>query len=187
MTVIAAATNGRTVWMATDSASIGDDGRIWHVDKIHELSVGRTGTALIGTAGDHRLTQTLRHVSAPIDPDPRDATDCDGWAQSIAESITQIAVEALPPITEDDGIAGYALLGYAGRLWIVTTDVADRIPDGFAAIGSGGGYAQGALDVLSDHQQTAATVTRAAATAVRYDSRCRGPIAARAVAFPEGR
>jgi hypothetical protein len=175
VTVIAAATDGRTVWMAADSASTDDSGRIWTTDKLNVVEVGRSGRALISSCGDHRLGRLVQGLSAPFDPDPTSDAACDGWAQAMAEAWTDLACSATPPVTEEDGsVAGFALLGYAGRIWTVLTNVADRVRDGYAAIGSGGDLALGMLAATEAPLED--RVRRAVEFACRHHAGCAPPV-----------
>lgn len=187
MTVIAGCADGRTVWMGADSQATGDDDRKWRDRKLSRIAVGRTGEAMIGAAGDSRLSPLVRKICAPFDPNPHDDADCDGWAQAIAEAFTSLAVETVPPITGENGcVEGYVLLGYAGRLWMLTTSIAVPIPDEFTAIGSGGDYALGALAAL--HAQGSKlgwpAVHTAVAAACRFSAGCSGPIDVQTVNWP---
>jgi hypothetical protein len=186
VTVVAAATDGRTVWMATDSQSSENGGRIWTVDKLRRIPVGRHGTSVFAAAGDHRLVPLARHLAAPFEPDPHSDGDCDGWAQAIAEAWTQLACEAAPPVTDDDGlVSGYAILGYAGRIWTVMTNVADQVRDGYASIGSGGELALGILAATEAPLED--RVRQAVTFACRHHDGCSLPASTLHTPWPEDR
>lgn len=187
MTVIAGLIDPRGgAWLAADSASSGSDGRLWTVSKIVRRPVGDSA-ALLGSAGDHRLTGILRTICFPEGgPNPSSDEDCDAWAQAVADAITEQALDARPPVTDDQGLLdGYALLGHAGRLWVLFTSCAERVEQ-YAAIGSGGDYALGALDAL--HVATSIDPQRAlriaCQSACRHHEGCRPPIHVDHVALP---
>lgn len=172
------------VLMAADSAStftgqlVADDSR-----KIVRKRIGRTGgELLLGTAGRHSLGHLAAHDLCVDDsPDPGDDADCDAWAFRVACALTDLAVSARPPITTEDGsVDGAGLLAHAGRLWIVGELLAMPVR-GYAAIGSGGNLALGALHVLDQRgllmTDPSRAIAEAVAAAVRYDTGCAGLLA----------
>ncbi|MFL6138815.1 MAG: hypothetical protein ACJ74O_13580 [Frankiaceae bacterium] len=171
------------VVMAADSAST-FDGQLVSDDtpKILRKKVGRTGgELLIGIAGRHSLAQIIAHdLTISDSPDPDDEADCNAWAFRIAVAVTDLAVDARPPLTTHDGsVDGRGLLAHGGRLWVIGELIAMPVR-AYAAIGSGGNYALGALHVLDDRGLLLTNPTRAlgeaVAAAIRYDTGCSGHI-----------
>lgn len=149
MTCIAAATDGRTVWMAADSGSEAGD-RVFAraASKIMRLPVGDS-YALVGSAGRSLVGPLFAKVKLDQAPDATDDADCDAWAQAVAEAWTELAMNLEPkPVDQVGTLDGVALLGYAGRIWYVTENEAERCRDSFNACGSGAGVALGAFHVL---------------------------------------
>lgn len=92
--------------MACDSLTV--DG--WEMkgsigSKIVRLEVGRE-QALLGVSGDAQLIPMLRHGLKLEAPDPGDDADCDGWAYRVACAVTELCVEARPPVMNEDGRSG---------------------------------------------------------------------------------
>jgi len=183
VTVIAAYADPdvRRVLMACDTGATDGFGRVWaDQPKILRKTLGTTGQhALLGIAGKRALYGLARHnLSIDGAPNPDSLEDLDEWAHRIAQAWTELAVEAKPPATNDNGhLDGDAILGHAGRLWHLTEGLADRITSGYTAIGSGGDLALGALHVLSNDLEDAEQVLYlACAAACAYDDGCHMPL-----------
>lgn len=184
VTVIAAVADGTRVWMAADSQATDGHGRIWaraaSQTKLVRLAVG-ADTGLMACEGAGELESIARHrMKLDHAPDPTDDADCNAWAGAVAESFAELAVERVPPVTTADGaIDGRALLGHAGRLWLLAGSAALRIASTFTAIGAGGDYALGALHALDAagrlHDPVQA-LRIAVETAIVYDDSCGGPV-----------
>lgn len=149
VTTVAALVEGGSCWMACDSLTV--DG--WEMkgsigSKIVRLEVGRE-QALLGVSGDAQLIPMLRHGLKLEAPDPGDDVGCDSWAYRVACAVTELCVEARPPVMNEDGRSqrGAVLLAAAGRLWSCATNQAWRVGSYFA-IGSGDNYAMGAFHAL---------------------------------------
>lgn len=196
MTVIAAITDGRTVWIGSDSLATSGDVRIPHGPKLVRKRVGRTGGDLvIGTSGTSALGPLVRYdLDVPVPPDPEDDDDVDSWAHAVAKAITELAVEATPPMTYEDDDAtrhldGGLILGYAGRLYIIETNLALRVA-GYTATGSAREPALGALSALTalEIHRLAVKPERALDLAIRaaiaHHAGAGGDVHVERVAFP---
>lgn len=143
MTCIAAVTDGKTVWMGGDSLTekgwnhdVCVDGKVFHRDEM-----------LIGCCGDKRFGQLVRYALA-VPPLP--AGEC------IPTYLATVFMKALRGCFEEHGFQqkrddrqnsdGDMLIGIRGRLfrvsgWYSFCEMAAE----YAAIGSGGEVASGAL------------------------------------------
>lgn len=184
-TVLALARDGEVV-MAADSRSNVYDRVIPGVHKILRLKEGKHDPnwiverprrqILIGFSGRAALVDlVLAHLTFELPGDPTDQENCDAWAAALARSITDLAVEAR--LTDDGELDGSFLIGWAGQLWHCSHQLAMRMPDGISAVGSGEGYAIGALDALLNCDVPPGdAVARACQMAVTRDCHSDGPI-----------
>ncbi len=185
MTVIAALVHGGQVWVASDSTGVDGSGRRWpNARKLTRVPVGRRGDyAVLGFCGHSGLSALTRggQVELPVEPHDEDDDDADAWADGVARAVTGMVVDASPALVEDDGhMAGQGLLALRGRIWGVTEHSAYRF-DRYAAIGSGGDLALGALEILAEQVESewmtpADALRRAVAIACKWDSGCAGEI-----------
>lgn len=178
MTVIAAiARDGQVVMVGDRQAGYCGSPR-YGIRKIrrHGFTNDR-GEFLLAVAGSGGplalLTAELQVHSGPSGADPAQ----DVWAEAVARAVTQVLAESTPPELDHSGgeshITSTLLLGHAGRLWYLQTNVAHPVPDGIASIGSGSDIAMGAmhvaLDLALDPDDAA---TRAVVLACRFDNDC---------------
>ena len=185
VTVIAGLVTGPDVLMLCDDHAVDGGGRLWpNSRKITRVPVGNAGaTALIGTCGHSGLSTLTRAGGIKLDaaPDPRDAASCNDWADAVGRALTDMAVDARPPLTDDGGhVWGQAMLAHAGRLWGISEHGAWPV-DRFCAIGSGGDLALGALDALLPLVDGGSVDARdaleaAGAAAVRWNEGCNGSL-----------
>lgn len=144
MTTIAALADGQTVWMAADSCTnVYNRPLPGAARKIRRLHVG-DDTALLGYCGDGALP-SLIDASLTVER-PDNNNDLDTWANAVARAITELAVDA--GLVEEGHLDGSVLLGFRGRLWVLTHMQAVVITDGICTLGSGEGPAIGVLDAL---------------------------------------
>lgn len=187
MTVIAAVTDGRHVWMAADSA--GEcNGLIITVPKLR-----RTTHFLFGCAGDRSAGVALQRVVADTPPDPASDDDVDAWVQAIAEAWTA-HVDDLPlgpwrPGSADHPplVDGTALLAHAGRLYRLTTNLAVRLEQHYAAVGAGAEIAYGAFHAALALDPTIAPellLEVAVGAATTWHSGCHPPMRTARLPYP---
>ena len=149
MTVVAALIDGGTVHMAADGQSTrGDDVAVYSPHKVWTHLDGRMG---MGTCGAARLGHELRYG---WEPPAFDGTgDVAEYARLVARTVED-HLHASDHVWrqveyEDSGsFNGAVFFGVAGRIFWFGGDFCVTEPDpslGFAAIGSGGQYAEGAL------------------------------------------
>jgi ATP-dependent protease HslVU (ClpYQ) peptidase subunit len=144
-TVLGIARQGMVV-MAADSVTNVYDRPIRNgAKKIRRLHIGAIGTALLGIAGDGALG-ALAQAYLKVDGEPMEGQESQGWADALADALTQIAVEH--GVVENGRLDGNCILGWNGRLWTICHSQAIPHEDGVAAVGTGEGPAIGALDVL---------------------------------------
>lgn len=166
MTVVAAYRDqdAGIVHLAADSGSSGASEIVTPIAKIRQLKVGLDDHAVLGIAGRMALIPlAARHLKADAAPDARSASDCDDWAQAIAEAITDIALEHG---CGDDGWMAHngGLLAYGPWLWEITHHLALPIHS-YIAIGTGAACAMGAMwashEVIEPHEVARAGVAAA--------------------------
>jgi hypothetical protein len=181
MTVIAGLVDGDEVVIGADSATNGDGGRRWdNKAKVFRLEVPGGTHAVFGFAGRCALNRVVRFgltISAP--PDRNDEDDCERWVHAIAVAMTELGMSCSPPLTESNSqyLDGGALMGWGGRLWELTENLAQLVPCGYAAIGSGGDYAMGALYATCATQDSAESrIASAVGAACRWNANCHGPL-----------
>lgn len=176
MTVIAAACDGDLVWMAADTGTQvqGNVAREAAV-KVRTVLVegSKFDRALVGVTGNGALTR----FSSTFLPEP--GKDLDDWAADCADRFTEWALER--KIVEGDQIDGKLLLGFRGRLWALLKYQAVPFHEPYAAMGSGGDLALGALAYWSRSKgdgpgEARFIVREAAAVACYFDPNCAEPI-----------
>ncbi len=105
--------------------------------------------ALLAYAVDSRLNRSIRVAPPDTFPSPLIGSSLDVWAQTVAHAAATLALDAKPPITDEDGqVNGGGLLAWQGRLWYLDQDCAHPLGDCWA-VGSGSDYALGALNVFA--------------------------------------
>lgn len=178
MTVVAAAIDpDGTIAMAADTMSCYGDTALYGTLKAHAHDVGEGRSALIGHSGSGSLHAVVRrHWVCEGSPDPVCTDDeADAWADAVAEAIAAVAVEATPPVTDSDGAAdGAVLLGYAGRVWVLSQQ--DAVPiyraGRFAALGTGREVAVGVMHSLQALHQAEQLADQAVRITVQHIFSC---------------
>ncbi|NKF21530.1 hypothetical protein [Solimonas marina] len=132
------------MYMRADSCTHIANGQ--HVVTLPERKIARTGGYLIGTAGAGRWRQLVQNV---FDPPPRPPRQdlLNFLARDFADALHSLCAEYHTTwATDGRSSACAALIGVDGRLFVLSGDFAVvEQPIGYAAIGSGGAYALGAL------------------------------------------
>jgi ATP-dependent protease HslVU (ClpYQ) peptidase subunit len=148
MTCIAGLTEGGRVYIAGDSAGSND----WHqltlrldkkVFRREELNM------IFGCCGSYRMTQLLHHAFAPPLPAPEEEDLEHYMATTFIDAVRSCFAEGgFAKKKQEREKGGFFLVGLRGRLFRVESDyqVGESL-DGYAAIGSGGNIALGALFV----------------------------------------
>jgi ATP-dependent protease HslVU (ClpYQ) peptidase subunit len=174
MTTVAALALDGEVYMAADSCTnVYERQIIDGARKIRRLPVGNY-EALMGVCGSGGLADLVAY-RLELDDSPGDHPgDVDRWAATVAQAVTELAVEA--GLTEGGHLDGHLLLGFRGRLWTIVHSQAIPIPDGVAALGSGEGPAMGVLDTLLGEVPPSEAVHRAVQVACNRDRNSRPPI-----------
>ena len=184
MTVIAAMVHDGRVWMAADSgATSSGDGQRWpNIRKITRLPLDDGTHALIGCAGMVSFSQLFANGVITITDGPRGSRDADVWAYTVAQALTEVAATSKPSLVSDEGgLNGEFLLAHKGRLWALDANSALRV-NTYAAIGSGSGYAMGAMHALFPKAREdrllggSDTVRRACQAAIQWCVTCHGKI-----------
>lgn len=156
MTVIAAVVGDDSrVVMGIDSTSIGETGQI-ETNLMKRLArhtvkndVGATlGEIAIGAAGIHRLTDEIGF--GWIAPTRDAAQDPDVYAWTVARSLQTYMTDPTrwDMLRHEDSrsVDGYFLLAGFGRVWSIAGDFGvSRDARPYMTIGSGGGFAAGAI------------------------------------------
>jgi ATP-dependent protease HslVU (ClpYQ) peptidase subunit len=136
MTVIAAISDGKKVYMGGDSAlSTGDHVFLSADPKVFErdgIVVGFCGSILFG-----ELVALTKF--------PAKGKDVDLWVRGdVCEALRMAAIRRGRDIS--DGDDSEAILGIGGQIYVITSGpVAYRVRGSYAAIGSGGPWAEGSL------------------------------------------
>lgn len=166
MTVIAAKVDSGVITMAADTTSMTNTGTvIYGCEKIVRHTIGNRHQMLLAFAGNAALkTAVRRHLKVDDAPDPQAGHDkVTRWVEALAEAIAEVAVEARPALTDENG-----LLDSGGML---NQQAVTPIDGDFWAIGSGSDLALGYLTATEDVGVEA--VTGAVEVAVRFDNGCR--------------
>lgn len=173
MTVIVGLVEGDQVFMGGDSAFSNMD--------THELvacsnqKVFRVGAFLIGCCGSGRVMDVLRYAFAP--PKHPRGMDASRYMRTVFLDAVREAFRkgGMYRKDEPEAIDGCVLIGYRKRLFVLEEDLhMHEAIDDFAAIGSGGSVASGAMVV--SHGVPAKKRLRAAMEAAeRYTASVRRP------------
>jgi hypothetical protein len=147
MTCIVAIEQGDSVWMGGDAIAIDDS-----EDKclLASPKVFARGSVLIGSTGDIRASQILRHRL--VIPAHSTRTDDEEWVCTSFVDAVREAFRSGGATTQKDGaeVGHKFLLGYRGKVYQVENAFsAFRITRGFDAVGCGAKYAVGALVAAS--------------------------------------
>jgi ATP-dependent protease HslVU (ClpYQ) peptidase subunit len=180
LTVVAALADGQRVVMAADTASNYAGTQIQGARKIRRVEFPTGGGGmLVAGSGSGAIFAVLAGLDVEAMPPTGDsAAVWDAWAERVASTFTNRLTTMTPPLlrsTEGGGqqIDGAFLLGAGGRLWYLFTHQAVPVPDGIAALGSGGDLALGVLnstDLRAVPLQV--PVVRAVEVACKYDPYC---------------
>lgn len=156
MTVVAGLISEGQVYLGADGVATGYEGRLYTriEPKVFRLGgrpvLGEAGTSwtpavVVGGSGIPRVLTQLRRVLAAGSTPGRQ--DLDAWLHDVLVSAI-VEITKTPPLREDDGFS--LLVGAHGRLfeldkWLDVMEVLGPI-----TVGSGGEFAQGALDALAE-------------------------------------
>lgn len=179
MTVVAGVVDQVTgrVHLAADSESSASNDVVSLKPKLIQLPLGLDDQVIIGNAG---YSFTLATIASKLRLDAApDGTDQDSnaWAQTTAEAITELALEAG---ARDEGdhahlFDGAMLLAWHDRLWDISHNLALPVP-AYHAIGAGAPCAMGALWALRLDPNRALTARRAVEASIAHISGIRGPV-----------
>jgi ATP-dependent protease HslVU (ClpYQ) peptidase subunit len=147
VTVIAGVVEGDRVFLGADSACTwGDDTQLTCTNR----KVFRLGPFLVGAAGNGRFGDIVEHVFVP--PKHLRRIDADKYLRTVFIDALREAASKSGILHRKDNVDGSdfeLLIGYAGRLFLVDSDFMVNEPrESFAAIGSGGNVAWGALSAM---------------------------------------
>lgn len=145
-TIVAVAREGRVVIGSDTMTNVYDRPMIGVARKVVRRPIESGGEVLMAFSGDGALSSLSRRLKITGSPAVDDPEDQDCWADAVAQSLSEIAVDA--GVSDGGQMDGSALLGWNGNLWHLTHQQAIRCPDGIGALGSGEGPAIGALDAL---------------------------------------
>lgn len=137
MTVIAAISDGKKVYLGGDSAlSTGD-----HVFLSADPKVFERDGIVVGFCGSLRFGELVALTKFP----PRTGKNIDLWVrEEVCDSLRLAALRKGHDIS--DGDDSEAILGIGGQIYVITSGpVAYRVRGAYAAIGSGGPWAEGSL------------------------------------------
>lgn len=174
MTCIVAVADDKTVWMGGDSVSISG----WDAYRNTDAKVWRKGEFLMGSSGDTRLSQLLRHAFTP--PEITEGSLASYFAGPFTNALREClkASGYAEKQNEKEKHEGYYLVGLRGRIFILWGDYSHIEPSwGYAAIGCGGGYAEGSMYATrEDHGlDPRRRVQIALEAAERHSAGVRGP------------
>lgn len=182
MTVIAAVVDQGRVWMAADSYSLGPYEQVLHTRKIDRLTAAGE-TILLASCGRAGIGPlAARQVSSCRPPGRR--ADPDGWAQGMAEAITDTC-RARGHVDSDGDLDGELLLAWRHRLWVVSMDLAQPVGT-YIAIGSGRMVALGAMWATPDAPPER-RVGLAVEAAIEHVAHIGGPVLTEATSPRSGR
>lgn len=167
----------RTVTIGADS--LGSDH--WEEQVRRDVKVFRVGEFLIGYTSSFRMGQLLRYgFTPPLHPK---GMGCDRY-------MTTLFVDAVRELFKEGGYTkidnnrehgGEFLVGYRSNLYTIESDFQVGVPrNGYAAIGSGGMTALGALHVTRG-KATRQRITAALKAAEEHSVGVRGPFLIREV------
>lgn len=181
MTCIVGFIEGSSVWMGGDSA--GTNG--WLDQVIYESpKVFRNDQMLIGSCGNARQAQLLKHSLKVPDHDPR--MDLEKYmVKSFIEAVRECfrTGGVCHKDKEVDSSLGHFLVGYRGRLFVVYQDFQVRIPKApYAAVGCADQIAHGALFASEQITDGRARVGLALRAAEEFSAGVRGPFHIEALA-----
>jgi ATP-dependent protease HslVU (ClpYQ) peptidase subunit len=149
LTAIAAVVDGGKVWMGADSAL--SDMHTHELRIVTNQKIFKLGEMLLGVAGSPRVGDALRfQLVMPKHPKRMDA----------AKFLRTHFVDAMRDVLKKAGTLSLqfgveemdasVIIGYRGRLFVVEGDMhVHEWPTDYAAVGSGGAVACGALSVSS--------------------------------------
>ena len=147
MTVIVGVIDGGKAWIGGDSAL--SDVHNHELIACVNSKVFRVGEFLVGCSGSARVADALRYsFDPPKHPRRMDPARYMRTAFINAVRDTLRAAGTLQQQHGVDGCEANVLIGYRGRLFIIEGDLhVHEAIDDYAAVGSGGSVANGALSV----------------------------------------
>lgn len=172
MTCIAGLVHDGRVYIGGDSAGV--DGRL-HLTVRADRKVFRNGPFVMGFTSSFRMGQLLAHALEP----PRRHPDDDVYAYMVKDFINAVRQclkdGGWAQKREEQEIAGDFLVGYAGRLFLISGDYqVGENADGIAACGCGDMLALGALVATTDKEPEDRIMT-ALSVAERFSGGVRAP------------
>jgi hypothetical protein len=174
MSVIAAVADGASVTMMADSG-LTDESRAYVTDT---PKMARCGELLIGWAGSPRYGQVVTYC---WEPPPRNGVkdDMEYLVRSVIPSLWRVLTNAFVTSRVEGSAArvegSQTIIGYRGAVYTMDEYFAlSAAVEGYDAIGSGQGYALGAL-YATEGEPVATRLTAAMAAAVRFDQYTRAP------------
>lgn len=178
MSVLVAATDGRSTWLACDGRMTdGDQIMAENVCKWVFLRPYLGGECAIGISGSYRALDLIRLRSKEVDIGPPDATLRER-AEAIRASVwAMLKADGWVDRAEDGKPRWYdinALIAFTGQVFMVTGTGAIHDCGKGSAVGSGESYALGAYDALVDRVGHAEAVRQAVLIACRHSTGCGG-------------
>lgn len=170
MTTVVAYARGVHAVMAGDTMTNVYDRPTQGATKVHRFrTTSGDGTYLLGFAGEGAGPAIVRaHHSVESMPNLADEEDRNGWANAIAQAVTQTYADHL--LLSEGRMDANLVLAVRGCVWTLTHQQAIPHLDGYAAIGSGEGPAIGALHALiSNGAHPVDAVVQACEAGIRFD------------------
>lgn len=172
MTCIVGYVKDGVVYMGGDSAGVaGLDVRERKDTKVFFVQ----NEFLIGYTSSFRMGQLLRFKLKVPDKSP-EQDEYEYMCTSFIDSVREVLKEGGYLHSDKGDIIGTFLVGYRGRLYLVSDDlqVAENI-DPYDSVGCGEKYALGALAILDEALPAKTTVTKALEVAVKFSAGVRPP------------
>lgn len=174
MTVIVGVIEGGKAWLGGDSA-LTDMGTHELIACVNQ-KVFRVGEFVIGCSGSARVSDALRYAFDP--PKHPRRMDPARYMRTAFINGVRDTLRAAGALQQHQGIEGceaHILIGYRGRLFIIEGDLhVHEAIDDYAAVGSGGSVANGALSV-SHGVPPRKRILAALAASERYTASVRRP------------
>ncbi len=148
MTCIIGLTEGETVYVGADSASVDSGNLITRPTKVRK--VFKRGPFLIGYTTSFRMGQLLEHWLEVPEQDSHQSSQA-YMVKEFAESIRTLFKEkGFAKIQNNTERGGSFLVGYKGSLYTINSDFqVAEMADGFDSVGCGSKFALGAMSALS--------------------------------------
>ncbi len=173
MTIIVGLQLNNGVLIGGDTLSSDGTGLFPRLDE----KVFRVGDALFGCADSYRVAQVIRY-GLELPPHPDDMSDMAYLVTEFTGALRRAlkSAGAIRREQETDTYEGTLLIAYRGLLAEVGEDFSIAVPrGGYAAIGSGGLVAMGALHATRKNKNPRKRVMLALEAAQEHAPGCRGP------------